>query len=277
MIINCSSWQYVLPKRFLSYLVGKLARCRIVWLKNLLIDLFIKKYAISMHDAVEQNPHNYPYLESFFIRHFQPGARPFAARNNTISSPADGKISQFGKIIEGCIIQAKGRKFSALELLGGMNDMAEDFVDGDFATIYLAPSNYHHVYMPIDGTLHAMRHIPGKLFSVNNCTAKNVPNLFARNERLVLVFQTSIGRVALILVGAMIVSSIYTSWANQDSQSIYLKRGEEVGYFTFGSTVIMLLPKNAVNWNKKRMQKDQEILTGQTIGTIIHRPDNSNN
>jgi len=284
MIINRSFWQYLLPTHSLSILIGKLARCKIIWFKNFLIDLFIKQYKIDMHEAIEKNPHNYDDLENFFIRKVNPKKRLFPTNKNAIGCPVDGKISQFGKITKNSIIQAKGKNFSISELLGDNNTDQYNFINGNFATIYLAPHNYHRVYMPFDGILKKMIYVPGKLFSVSNTTAKNIPNLFARNERVILIFETAIGKIAVILVGAMIISGINTTWHGkitkeksnspvniweyQDKNKL-IKRGEELGYFTFGSTVILLFQKDKITFNKRTMKKEKEIKIGQLLATQL--------
>lgn len=259
-------WQYLVPQHLLSRIIGGLMRCRVTFIKNKLIDWYILHYKIEMYDAIEQEPHNYLSLEDFFIRKVKPSERPFCNGVHEIVCPVDGKISQCGKITANTILQAKGKKFQLLDLLGGEAKRAKDFVNGSFMTIYLAPSDYHRVYMPFDGVLQEMIYVPGRLFSVNAATSNAIDNLYARNERLVLFFETSFGPMVMVLVGALIVSGLNTAWSGQVNaasthmisswcydvaQQISLRRGEEVGYFTFGSTVILLFPENQVKFDKK--------------------------
>ena len=273
--MNKISWQYIVPKHLISCVFGNLAYCKIVWLKNVLIYLFFKNYAIDMKDALEPNIYNYPNLASFFIREARKEARPFACNNKDIACPVDGKISQIGKINEDKIIQAKGINFDLMKLLGGNSSYVKEFCNGDFATIYLAPHNYHRVYMPMDGVLEKIIYIPGELFAVNNKSASTIPDLFARNERMVIFFDTVFGRMAVVLVGAMIVSGIKTPWAHETNQyqvldytnkKINLLRGDEIGYFTFGSTVILLFQKDAALWDELSSIVGNSVKIGQLLG-----------
>ncbi|OGT07327.1 MAG: phosphatidylserine decarboxylase [Gammaproteobacteria bacterium GWE2_37_16] len=282
-IFNEVFLQYLLPKRLLSKIVGGLMRCRNVWLKNLLIDWFANHYQIDMHDAIESDPHAYPSLEDFFIRKVKSEARPFVDGKKEISCPVDGEISQAGEINTNTLLQAKGKEFHLVDLLGGDQKRAKNFASGSFVTIYLAPHDYHRVYMPYDGVLKEMIYIPGRLFSVNAATSSTIDNLYARNERLVLFFETSFGPMAMVLVGALIVAGLNTSWAGKvgaektttlsswtydEKHQISLKRSDEVGYFTFGSTVILLFPEGKVNWNK-RMVSEKIVEMGQLLGMIM--------
>lgn len=225
----------------------------------------MNKFNISLDEAKIQSIDEFASFNDFFTRALKPGTRPIATEARVVS-PADGAISQAGKITQGKIFQAKGHQFSVEELLANA-DLAEQFSDGEFATIYLSPSDYHRVHMPTSGRLVSMSYIPGDLFSVNELTAESVPRLFARNERAVCVFDTELGPVAVVLVGAMIVASIETVWAGQiapaatrhiehwryqDEQHTFAQ-GDEIGRFKLGSTVVMLYPKNTVNWLKSSM------------------------
>lgn len=254
--------QYLLPQHLLSRLVGKLAETRVFWLKNLLIERFIKQYGVDMSEAQEEDHQYYASFNEFFTRPLKPDARPICDGEDEIACPADGSISQLGDIRDGRIFQAKGHHYDLFRLLGGNNEDALPFRNGRFATIYLSPRDYHRVHMPLDGTLLATHYIPGQLFSVNQTTAENVDSLFARNERLVCLFDTTAGPMAVILVGAMIVAGIETMWSGQvappprtvQSQRfdtpllVSLKKGEELGRFKLGSTVIVLFGENVIDF-----------------------------
>ena len=254
--------QHVVPQHLLSRMMGYLAELRYpLWLKNWVIKQFVAHFRVDMSEAVEADIEAYAHFIAFFTRALKEDARPVA--DAPIVCPADGAISQLGEIEGGRIFQAKGQYFSTTELLGGDLERAIEFKDGDFATIYLSPRDYHRVHMPIAGTLTATCYIPGKLFSVNGTTAENVDRLFARNERLVCYFDTEVGPMAMILVGAMIVAGIETVWSGQVAppptmphlhdytaapESIHLEKGEEMGRFKLGSTVILLFAEDAIKW-----------------------------
>jgi phosphatidylserine decarboxylase len=254
--------QKFLPQHGLSTFAGLLANCQIPWIKNLLIQYFVWRYPVQLKEAIQPDPYQYPSFNAFFTRELKSDARPISTGIHDLVSPVDGQISQVGEIDEGQIFQAKRHYYTVLELLGNDEKRAAAFSQGSFLTVYLAPKDYHRVHMPLDGYLSHMIYVPGKLFSVNVKTTANTSHLFARNERVIAFFNTSIGQVAIILVGAMIVGSIETVWAGtitpprkQSLQSwhyenpIYLKRGEEMGRFKLGSTVILLFEKNSVNWD----------------------------
>ncbi|MFN7096274.1 MAG: archaetidylserine decarboxylase [Gammaproteobacteria bacterium] len=273
--------QYLLPQTALSRLSGYAMESRRSWWKNWLIKCFIKTYQVDMSCAINSDPTSYPSFNAFFTRELKPVARPIASDIKQICSPADGTISQMGNIQQGRIIQAKGFDFSVSELLGGNILAAEQFNAGVFATIYLAPKDYHRVHMPMTGTLKQMIYIPGKLFSVNDTTAQYVPRVFARNERVVCLFETDVGPMAVILVGAFFVASIVTSWAgtvapgdldsiqvtNYQPGSVRLAKGAEVGYFKLGSTAIVLFPKNTVNWLPS-LGTGSTVQMGQVMGEL---------
>ncbi|WP_223670892.1 archaetidylserine decarboxylase [Kangiella shandongensis] len=256
--------QYLIPQHGISLLMGKIAESKNPTIKNTFAKWFIKKYGIDMSLAERENPEDYETFNDFFTRSLKPELRPIAEGEDVLVNPADGKISQRGKIEEGFIFQAKGHRFSAKTLLGGDAELAKPFENGEFATIYLSPKDYHRVHMPVTGKLTRMLHVPGKLFSVNPLTARNVPNLFARNERVVAMFDTDIGPVAMVLVGATIVGSIETVWEgtitpptrdeikvwDYDGKDICLNKGDEMGRFKLGSTVVLLFPENTVSWEK---------------------------
>lgn len=255
--------QYLLPHHTLSRLVGRLANSRTPWLKNAFIQWFARRYQVDMNEALEPNPTAYPTFNAFFTRALRPGARPADSAPHVIVSPADGAVSQAGPITADGIFQAKGQYFSTLELLGGDQQMAALFEKGSFATIYLSPRDYHRVHMPCAGTLRRTAYLPGRLFSVNQLTAGHVPRLFARNERLVCLFDTECGPMAMILVGAMIVAGIETVWAGHAEPAaapalyarppngdVRLDKAAEMGRFMLGSTVILLFGADAVRWSE---------------------------
>lgn len=274
--------QHVVPQHLLSRIVGWFASTKIDWIRKLFIRQFIKTFNVNMTEALNENPDSYACFNDFFTRELKPDARTMELGDNTIISPADGCFSQLGRITNGRIFQAKGHAFTATELLGGDTHGAANFQNGKFATIYLSPKDYHRLHMPLSGKLRYMTYVPGDLFSVNPTTTENVPNLFARNERLVCVFDTAVGPVAMVLVGAMIVAAIETVWAGQvtpykksiqttryDSHlDIHLKQGEEMGLFKLGSTIILLFPENAIAWEEK-IRADMPVTLGQKIGSIL--------
>lgn len=267
--------QYCMPKNLITRLVGKMAAAKLGFLTRGMIKLFIRQYKVEMGEAKNSDPESYPTFNDFFVRELKEGARPINEDINVISFPVDGCVSQAGSIEKGRLIQAKGQTFDACELLGGDAQLAQEFADGDFATLYLSPRDYHRVHMPCDGTLRQMIYVPGSLFSVNPMTAENVPNLFARNERVVCIFDTEFGPMAQVLVGATIVGSIETVWQGtitpptgesirrwdhpaQGESAIFLQKGEEMGRFKLGSTVINLFPKGALHF-------DESICVGKAI------------
>ena len=271
--------QYAMPKHFISRMVGKLAAAKAGGLTTALIKLFIKQYKIDMSEAKYPDPAHYKTFNEFFTRPLKEGIRPLAEENDIIAHPVDGAISQLGDVVDGQIIQAKGHDYSLQALLGGKEEDTAPFLGGKFATIYLAPKDYHRIHMPIDGTLSKMIYVPGDLFSVNPLTAQNVPNLFARNERVVAIFETEIGPLAMVLVGATIVASIETIWAGTvtppagkdvfswnypttGDNAITLKKGEEMGRFKLGSTVIL-----AWGANQAEFLSDQHPETVTRMGT----------
>lgn len=275
--------QYLLPKHILSRLVAKIANCRLPLIKNFIINLYCKFYPIDMTDAIESNPLNYPTFNDFFTRPLKPDARPIAADPKTIISPVDGKIWQIGKTENNLLINAKGRGFTLEQLLADDKD-AIQFHNGNFAVLYLAPYNYHRIHMPIQGKLHHMRYIPGNLFSVNPSVAQHIPDVFAKNERVVSIFDTIHGPMAIIMVGAIIVGSIETKWEgiitpnkqvaavntmtktwDYSKQNLSFERGVEIGSFKLGSTVILLFPENTAKW-LDGLQFNTPIKMGQKLG-----------
>lgn len=255
--------QYLIPQHGLSRLVGTLARSEVPWIKTTFINQFMKRFGIDLSEAEIQDPDQFPTFNAFFTRALKEDARPLQADAvNDIASPADGAISQLGGIRANQIFQAKGHDYSLYDLVGGDSALASEFTNGHFATIYLSPRDYHRVHMPFTGTLRETRYVPGDLFSVNEATANGVPNLFARNERLVCIFDTDNGPMAVILVGAMIVAGIETVFSGQvtplpkqvvttdylRTQPITLQKGDELGRFLLGSTVVLLFPEGKADF-----------------------------
>ena len=251
--------QYLIPQHSLSRLVGWFASTKIEWIKTTFITKFAAKYQVNMDEAQNSDLSSYASFNEFFTRPLKDGARPIA--DSALVSPADGAVSQLGKIELGRCFQAKGRDFGVTELLGGDSDRAQPFLNGDFTTIYLSPKDYHRVHMPCAGTLKETVYVPGDLFSVNPTTAQGVDGLFARNERLVCMFETEYGPMAMVLVGAMIVAGIETVWSGQvcplpkeaqvqdfSQGEIKLEKGEEMGRFKLGSTVILCFPENCIDF-----------------------------
>lgn len=258
-------FQYLAPQHLISRLAGKLASARSPWLKNRVIRWFIKRYNVNMNEALHGDATDYACFNEFFTRALKADARPVDESGNILVSPADGVISAIGDIRQDKLIQAKGKSFSLCALLGGDLEMTDAFKEGSFATIYLSPKDYHRVHMPLAGTLQKMIYVPGKLFSVNQVTSNRIDNLFARNERAVCLFDTDMGPMAVILVGAMIVAGIDTVWSGQvapakhglstsdycsQQPAIQLGKGEEMGRFRLGSTVIILAGAGALNWHE---------------------------
>lgn len=273
--------QYLVPQHGLSRLLGRLTNCQQTRVKNWMINRFIRRYNVDMSCAIESNPEAYADFNSFFTRALKPEARPMVQAENAIICPVDGAVSQIGSLKQGRIIQAKGFTYDAVSLLGGSIERAAPFQFGKFATLYLAPKDYHRVHMPLAGELREMIYVPGKLFSVNTRTAEKIPNLFARNERVVAMFNTAVGPMAVVLVGAMLVASISTVWGGivaptkrrevnktqYQPGEVSLERGAELGHFQLGSTVILLFGKNKMTWDAN-LQAGQAIQLGQSLGQI---------
>ena len=253
--------QYLLPKRALTALAGRVAGARGGKLTTWLIEWFVKRYDVNMREAANPDVASYATFNDFFTRALQAGARPLARAD--LICPVDGAISQFGAMEGQQIFQAKGHHYSSTALVGGDAALAARFDDGSFATLYLSPRDYHRIHMPCDGVLRRMIYVPGALFSVNPTTARGVPGLFARNERVVCVFESARGPLVLVLVGATIVGSMATVWHGvvnpprgdvvrewrYDEQPVELKQGEEMGRFLLGSTVVMLFPKGPLQFS----------------------------
>jgi len=273
--------QHITPQKTLSRAIGKIAECETGWVKNTFISKFVKKYQVDMSQAINDDALSYRNFNDFFTRAIRPELRPICEGEKSIACPADGAVSQLGNIEHGTILQAKGHHYSLTSLLGGDASLSDQFLGGSFATVYLSPKDYHRVHMPLTGKLTKMIHVPGKLFSVNKVTAEQIPSVFARNERTVCLFDTEAGPMAVILVGAMIVASIETTWAGQvtpfnknvvtwdykELNDIEIKKGEEMGRFKLGSTAIVLFGKDAVEWDES-LQAETPTTMGMHFGKI---------
>ncbi|MFY0640697.1 MAG: phosphatidylserine decarboxylase [Bermanella sp.] len=267
--------QYIIPQHTLSRIVGWFASTKIELIKSTFIKKFAAKYDVNMSEAKIEDLDQFANFNDFFTRELKDGARPIA--DAKLVSPADGAVSQLGKIELGRCFQAKGRDFSVVELLGGDNERATPYMNGEFATIYLSPKDYHRVHMPCAGTLKETVYVPGDLFSVNPATAEGVDGLFARNERLVCMFDTEFGPMAMVLVGAMIVAGIETVWSGQvcplpkqaqvqnySQGEIKLEKGAEMGRFKLGSTVILCFPEDTVKFLDE-IKASSPLMMGQAI------------
>jgi phosphatidylserine decarboxylase len=274
--------QYLLPQHLLSGVVYHLTRSRIGWLKNLLIGAFMRGFKPDMSDAEITDPLAYSSFNSFFTRALRTGARPVPADAEVIASPVDGTVSQAGELREDRLYQAKGHDYTLAQLLAESTDYVELFRGGSFATIYLAPFNYHRIHMPLDGLLRGAWHVPGSLFSVNQTTAALVPGLFARNERIICLFESAHGPFALVLVGALFVGSMRTVWHGEVTPRraggpnplvpepdvpLSLSRGAELARFNMGSTVILLLPAGMGSW-RAGLGAGEVLRVGEPLGRL---------
>lgn len=273
--------QYVLPKYWLTAMVYRVTRIRHRGFKNFIITRFVKLYKVDTSDIKLTLPDDFANFNEFFIRELRADARPIDAGAQAIVSPVDGTVSQAGELRGDAILQAKGIEYSLDELLATNLDEARAFTAGHFATIYLAPYNYHRVHAPLAGDLVSASFVPGDLFSVNAATAANIPGLFRRNERLILNFNTAVGPAAVIFVGALNVGSISTPWSGEirprhsgvvenidlGANSVAVAKGELLGWFNMGSTVILLLPKGSCDW-RETLQPGNAVSMGEAIGTL---------
>ena len=265
--------QRIVPQQKLSRVVGKVAASENPIVKNIVIQAFKAQYGIDMSIAEQSNALKFKSFNEFFTRSLKSGARQIDANANSIISPADGAISQLGKIDDGDIFQAKGQSFSVEKLIGDPQ-LAAPFKNGEFATVYLSPKDYHRVHMPFAGTLTETLYIPGELFSVNQTTAENIPGLFARNERMVCLFDTDVGRMAVVLVGAMIVAGIETVATGKvkptgrlelNHHNLALAKGDELGRFYLGSTAVVLFEPNKMAWNTS-FRANSTVVMGEALG-----------
>ena len=271
--------QYILPHRALSRVVYRATRWRFAPWKNWLIGSIVRHYAVDMSEAAQPDALAYPHFNAFFTRALRPDARLADADPAAVLSPADGRISQTGRIVEGRIFQAKGHSYTAAELLGGDEAAAAPYRDGCFINVYLSPRDYHRVHMPLQGTLRETVHVPGRIFSVAPFAVAAIPRLFARNERLVCHFEGERGPFVVVLVGALLVSSVSTVWdglvippyassirrKSFAGQNITLERCAEMGRFNMGSTVIVLLPAGRATLDDG-LQPQQTVRVGQRLG-----------
>jgi phosphatidylserine decarboxylase len=272
--------QYVLPKRALSRLIYSVMRAETPAYKNLLIRNFLKGYRVNMAEAVQSDPFAYRSFNEFFTRPLRPGARTIAPGADIIVSPVDGTVSQAGPVHDRSIVQAKGIEYSLHELLAYDAVGVQSYRNGSFACIYLAPYNYHRIHMPFAGQLRSTVYVPGDLFSVNAATARAIPRVFARNERVICEFDTTVGRMALILVGALFVGSMETVYAGEinppprrkrgttilsEGIGLSFAKGAEIGRFNMGSTVVLLFQQHRARW-EEFLQPQATVQLGQTIG-----------
>jgi len=268
--------QYVLPQHALSRLVLAATRIRLPWFKNLLTRGFLRLFSVDMSEATETDPYRYGSFNEFFTRALRAEARPIDADPERIASPVDGMVSECGAIDDDRLLQAKGRQYTLDELLA-QQPWARSFKGGSFATLYLAPFNYHRIHMAVRGTLRDTVYVPGRLFSVNSATARHVPRLFARNERVLTLFDTEFGQFALVMVGALNVGSMATAWAGDITPAaqrvvtripcpaVTLDKGAELGRFNMGSTVILLFEPKRAEWHPL-LRAGSVVQLGQAIG-----------
>lgn len=276
------AFQYIMPQLYLTQLAGWFAQQKWGAVTHFVIKVFAKKYNVDMSEAKKENFSDYESFNQFFIRELKDDARKINENPTALCLPADGRVSQIGHIDDERLLQAKGHFFSLSDLLAGDEELVNTFKNGEFATIYLSPRDYHRVHMPCDATLRKMIYVPGDLFSVNPFLAEHVPNLFARNERVICVFDTEFGPMVQILVGATITASMSTVWAGvispprtgeikvwtyQGDNAIKLTKGQEMGAFQLGSTVINLFPANSVTL-AEHLEVDVPVRMGEILATM---------
>ena len=276
------AFQYIMPQLYLTQLAGWFAQQKWGAVTHFVIKAFAKKYNVDMSEAKKENFSDYESFNQFFIRELKDDARKINENPTSLCLPADGRVSQIGHIDDDRLLQAKGHFFSLSDLLAGDEELVNTFKNGEFATIYLSPRDYHRVHMPCNATLRKMIYVPGDLFSVNPFLAEHVPNLFARNERVICVFDTAFGPMAQILVGATITASMSTVWAGvinpprtgevkvwtyQGDNAIKLTKGQEMGAFQLGSTVINLFPANSVTL-AEHLEVDVPVRMGEILATM---------
>ena len=272
--------QYFIPQHFISSLVYRITRCETPWFKNILIKLFISVFDVDMNLANNPDPESYSSFNTFFTRELSPEARPLSLDEHTILCPVDGAVSQVGNIQNDTIIQAKGKSYTLKDLLVE-DELANMFTAGTFATLYLSPKDYHRIHMPLSGKLSRMIYVPGKLFAVNSHTVRVVDSVFARNERVINIFNTDAGPMAMVMVGALNVGSMETVWAGQitpakdriindtkySDSDVRLAQGQEMCRFNMGSTVILLFPNDVMQWSSE-IAANKGIVMGESIGSI---------
>jgi phosphatidylserine decarboxylase len=279
--------QYLLPQHAVSRMMHGFGRLRVRWWKNALIRWFIAHYQVDLDAAAQPQPSAYTDFNSFFTRALRPGLRPVTREADALASPVDGTVSQAGTIGGDTLLQAKGIHYSLNALLGGNHRRAAPFEDGSFVTLYLGPRDYHRVHMPIRGRLLEMLYVPGRLFSVNAATTRAVPGLFARNERVISLFETPAGPMALVLVGAIGVGGIETVWSGPVTpphgrrmrdwsyvdapRPLVLERGEEMGRFNLGSTVIAIFGAGRIRWSPE-LEPGRVVRVGESVGRRLSIP-----
>lgn len=274
------SWPlYILPHHLISRLVFRLTRVECPTLVAPAIRQFSKLFKVNLEEAVNPDPDSYRTFNEFFTRPLKPELRPVAGGENRLISPVDGRVSQVGPVADGRIFQAKGHDYSAVELLGGDEQRAAPFMNGQFMTIYLSPRDYHRIHMPLTGSLLEQVYVPGRLFSVATHTVRTIPRLFARNERVVVIFDTEFGKLAMVLVGAINVAAIETVWSGlvtppqgwgvqrQVFPDVTLEKGAEMGRFNMGSTVILLLENQQMQWDS-RLAENLVLKFGESLATL---------
>ena len=277
--------QYVIPQKLLSEMIGYLARAQFFpWLRRFAIRYYVRHFKVDMSLAEKTNINEYASFNEFFTRALKPEVRPVVADPRAIACPVDGTVSEIGIIESGLLLQAKGHRYQLAELLAHDVVLTQAFEAGSFITAYLSPRDYHRIHMPLRGQLRRMIYVPGRLFSVSPTTAQHIPGLFARNERVICHFKTAIGPMVVILVGAMIVGSVETVWAGRvipprlklpttwdynGENAITLEKGQELGRFQLGSTVIVLFPKKTMVWNEK-LVAGTSLQMGQSLGQLLN-------
>jgi phosphatidylserine decarboxylase len=276
--------QKISPNHCLSQCAGRFAHSRRPGFKNWAIRRFIRHFSVDLTESLITDIHQFSSFNDFFIRRLKPEARLLPQETSAIACPADGVISEFGRIQAGQLLQAKNKYYSLQALLADDSVLAQSFLDGDFCTIYLAPKDYHRVHLPYDGELRQMIYVPGRLFSVNPASVSHVSQLFAHNERVICVFHTVFGPMAVIFVGATLVGSVVTPWHGQvmpvsvrktqsysySNAAMVFRRGDEIGYFQWGSTVIMLFPADSVQW-RDALQAGSSVRMGENLASCEAR------
>lgn len=274
--------QYLIPQHLLSRGMHWLTRRQAGWLKDAVISRFIRGFGVDMQQAMQPDARRYASFNAFFTRQLHPDARPICGSADCIASPVDGTVSQLGRIDNGRLFQAKGHDFGLTDLLGGQTTDSAAFENGNFATLYLSPRDYHRIHMPLDARLQRMIYIPGRLFAVKPSTVRSVPGLFARNERIVCLFDSSAGPMAVVLVGAIFVGSIETVWSgeltparrrvttdwNYHDKPVEFRKGDEFARFNMGSTAILLLGPDRCDWSAA-LAPGSTVRMGEQIASII--------
>lgn len=275
--------QYLMPGHAISRLIHAFTRIQHPSIRKPFTRWFVRQFGINMDEARQSDPASYPHFNAFFTRELKPGIRPICTQADTLACPVDGRVSQAGPIRAGRVFQAKGHDYSLQTLLGGDAELAARFAGGHFTTIYLSPRDYHRIHMPCTGTLRQMIHVPGRLFSVNPATTRVIPGLFARNERVVSIFDTAFGPMAMVKVGAVNVGSIETVWAGEvtppaggqlqqwhyhGEQAITLEKGAEMGRFNMGSTVVLVMARPELAWEAE-FQPDAVVRLGECIAKLV--------